>query len=101
MHTFASSYYKKANGIMLLYDCTDLQTKKNVKNWVRQIDDYVDKDSIVTVLICNKIDLDVERVVSTEEGQQLASDYGLKYFETSAKTGQNIDEIFKYIAQGV
>ena len=98
MHSFASSYYKKANGIMLLYDCTDLQTKKNVKNWVRQIGDYIDKDAVVTVLICNKIDLEDERVVSIEEGQQLASDYGLQYFETSAKSGQNIDEIFTYIA---
>lgn len=68
MQTFAASYYKKANGILLLYDCTDETSKKHVSNWMKQINQYVDPDKVKINLICNKVDLQDDRVVSTEEG---------------------------------
>ena len=46
------------------------------------------------VLVGNKKDLDDRRQVSTEEGQELADKYGMQFYETSAKTGENVDKIF-------
>ena len=49
------------------------------------------------VLVANKTDLP-NRVIATERGQQLADEFGLKFYETSAKTGSNINEMFFDVA---
>ena len=46
------------------------------------------------ILVGNKSDLEEKREVSKEEGQELANQYGIDFFETSAKTGQNVEELF-------
>ena len=65
----------------------------NVRNWLKQIKQEVD-DKVCTVLVGNKIDKEESRVVSTEEGEKIANEFGLKFFECSAKTGVNVDETF-------
>ena len=52
------------------------------------------------ILVANKIDLP-NRVIETERGEQLAKEYGLAFFETSARTGQNINELFQQMAQSI
>ena len=79
---------------MLIYDCTDPATKANITNWINQISQHLDPAYTCTVLVCNKVDLGEDREVSEEEGKQHALDHELKYFEVSAKTGQNIEEVF-------
>ena len=53
------------------------------------------------VLVGNKSDLEDKRQVSTEEGQELADKYGMLFFETSAKNGQNVEEIFQNSANEI
>ena len=63
------------------------------------IKEYADLDSLVIMMIGNKCDLVEEREVSREEAEQLAKQLGLKYFETSAKSGSNVEAIFEELAK--
>ncbi len=80
-------------GIILVYDCTDEQSFNNVRNWIKQIETHASKD-VVKALVGNKCDKEDEKVVTTEMGQQLAEEFGLRFWEASAKSGLNISEIF-------
>ena len=95
------NYYKGANGIILIYDVTNLQTYENVKNWINQIREEANPN-VVIYLAGNKIDVNEElRVVRTEEGQKIADEYNLPFYETSAKSGININEIFEDLVKKV
>ena len=95
------NYYKGANGIILIYDVTNLQTYENVKNWINQIREEANPN-VVIYLAGNKVDVNDElRVVKTEEGQKIADEYNLTFYETSAKSGININEIFEDLVKKV
>lgn len=82
--SFTNAYYQEAKGILIVYDVTDRTTFSNVQAWLKNIQDTVNKDSITIVLIGNKIDLQQERQVSTQEGESFAKANGLLFMETSA-----------------
>ena len=96
--SITKNYYKGAHGIILIYDVTSRKTFDNVKNWVAQIKEEV-TDKVSIILVGNKTD-DVDgRKVQTEEGQKMAKECGLSFFETSAKSGQNIDSTFNELVK--
>lgn len=90
--TITKTYYKGANGIILTYDVTDELSFKNLKNWLSQIESSVDQ-STEKILVGNKCDLE-NRKISYEDGEKLALEYGLKFYETSAKNNYNVTEVF-------
>ena len=92
--TIAKNYYKGSQGILLLYDITKLNSFENIREWIKDIREEVHEKAII-FLIGNKIDKTEERVISTEQGEKLAQEYGLPFFEASAKSGENVDAIFK------
>lgn len=96
--TITTSYFRGAQGILLVYDVTDRQSFENINKWVSQIADYGDKH-VNKILIGNKCDMESERVVSEEEGQALASSHGMPFFETSAKADMNVSPAFEDIAR--
>ena len=92
--TIAKNYYKGSHGILLLYDITKLNSFENIREWIKDIREEVYEKAII-FLIGNKIDKNEERVITTEQGEKLAKEYDLPFFEASAKSGENVDEIFK------
>lgn len=90
------TYYKGAMGIVLTYAVTDKKSFQNIENWLKQIQNNAAAD-VVIVLIGNKCDLK-EREVTPEEGKEMADKFSLKFFETSAKEGTNVNEVFYHIA---
>jgi Ras-related protein Rab-1A len=92
------NYYRGSNGIMLIYDITSTSSFQNIKNWITQIKDYLGDDACIT-LVGNKIDLESNRRVSTEEGRKLATENNFNFFEASAKDNINISEAFENLTK--
>lgn len=93
-------YYKNADGILLVFDVSDRSSFEKVRDWIKQIQAYTQKDQIGVVLVGNKCDVE-NREVKSDEGEALASEYNLKYFETSALNNSNIEETFQHLAQEI
>lgn len=96
--TITTSYFRGAQGILLVYDVTDRQSFENINKWVSQIADYGDKH-VNKILIGNKCDMEKERVVSEEEGRRLAKTHDMPFYETSAKANMNVSPAFEEIAR--
>jgi len=95
------NYYKGANGIILIYDVTSIQTYENVKNWISQIREE-SNPNVIIYLVGNKIDVPEEqKLVKTEDGQKIADEYKLPFNEASAKDGTNINEIFQELLEEI
>ena len=93
--SIATNYLKKANGILLVYDVTKETSYNNIDNWLEQIKSDSDIKRPM-ILIGNKSDMANERVISKEKGEELAKNCcgGIKFYETSCKTGDNVDKAF-------
>ena len=86
------SFLQNVDGIMLVYDITNLESFQHMKKWIDLVKNYNDK--LPTILVGNKIDKDDERIVTEEEGNNLAKEYNLTFFETSAFSGKHIQKAF-------
>ena len=93
-HSLSLNFIRKANGVILMYDITKKNTFETVSNWCNQIWEYQQKDFPI-ILLGNKCDLENERQVQREEGEQIAIEKGIKFLETSNKEGINIKESVK------
>jgi Ras-related protein Rab-8A len=100
--TITTSYFRGAQGILLVYDVTDRGSFENIQNWVGQIQNHAE-NNISKVLIGNKCDVDPsERTVSYEEGKKLAQEFGIEhFFEASAKQDTNVKQAFEAVAKHV
>ena len=90
------SYLANAEAGILVYDVTNRKSFENIKNWHNEIKKV--STNISLILVGNKIDLEENREVESQEGNILADNLGLSYIETSAKTGENINDAFKMLA---
>ncbi|XP_036406544.1 ras-related protein Rab-15-like [Megalops cyprinoides] len=91
--TITKQYYRRAQGIFLVYDITSERSFQHIMKWVSDVDEYA-PDKVQKILIGNKSDEEQKRQVDTEQGDKLAKTYGMDFFETSACTNHNIKESF-------
>ena len=84
-------------GIILVYDCTDQNSFNNIQNWLKQIDQHA-KSNVARALVANKCDKP-DKIIDTEAGRAVAEKHNLTFFETSAKTGTNVPNVFEHIAK--
>ncbi|XP_066595710.1 ras-related protein Rab-37-like isoform X1 [Prorops nasuta] len=92
------SYYRDAHALLLLYDVTNKTSFDNIRAWLSEIREHANED-VVIMLLGNKCDCGSERMVKKEDGARLASEYGVPFIETSAKTGLNVELAFHAVAR--
>lgn len=90
------SYLANAEAGILVFDVTNKTSFENLENWYDEI--IKASPSISLILVGNKIDLKDERIISTKDGEKIAKKLNLSYIETSAKTGENINDAFRTLA---
>ncbi|CAF1415074.1 unnamed protein product [Adineta ricciae] len=95
--TLGRSYYSSTKAFILVYDVTNKETFHLIKEFCDLIE-QADLDTERRYLVANKIDLMHNRVVDEEEGRRFALRNSMAYFETSCKTGENIDDLLEQVA---
>ena len=88
------AYYKNSVCAILVYDISNRDSFEHISNWIEDCLAQSPK-TVFMVLVGNKSDLNDKRKVTLEEGQQMAKNNNMLFFETSAKTGENVDKIFE------
>lgn len=97
MTPYRKKFYKGAEGVFLIFDITSKQTFLNIKKWLKDLSELEGKGFPI-IVVGNKIDLNEKIAVSEEEIKSLADELGLEIIEASAKTGENVEEIFMYMS---
>lgn len=89
-----NEFYKDTQGAVMVFDVTDADSFDDLGNWVTEAKKFGLKN--VPICVCaNKVDM--RRVVSEDEARDWAQSQGFAYFETSAQTGANVQEVFEYL----
>lgn len=96
MIPYRKRFYSGANACFIVIDRTRLEHQNSIKTWYDEIKNSV-PNNISIVIVCNKSDLIDEIVVSEADIKKVADEYGFHYILTSAKTGENVNDVFSYI----
>ena len=85
---------KNVEGLILTYSIASRESFQNLESWLKQLNDADDLSKKPIIIVGNKSDLEASREVSKAEGKQFADSHGYHFFETAAKTAENVKEAF-------
>ena len=95
-----SAYYKGAKGAFVVYDITRKNSFESIEKWVNELKNVSDKN-ITILLIGNKSDLEDQRQVTKEQGEEKAGKLEVAFMETSALSGDNLEKAFELMINQV
>ncbi|MHA1906618.1 MAG: Rab family GTPase [Candidatus Thorarchaeota archaeon] len=87
-----ANYYVGTHGVVFMFDVTSKESRDAVNDWKNEVDTHL--DNYTALLVGNKSDLVMDRVISVDEGKKMAEELGMDYLETSVKLDQNVNEVF-------
>ncbi|XP_042357142.1 ras-related protein Rab-15-like [Plectropomus leopardus] len=96
--TITKQYYRRAQGIIFVYDITSEPSFQHLVKWASDVDEYA-PGKVQRILVGNKSDDELRRQVTRDQGSKLAESYGMEFFETSASTSSNITESFTRVTE--
>jgi len=97
-NTITSTFYRGAHIILIAFDLTNQQSFDNLQQWILEVDRYANETS-ARIIVGTKSDLNSERIISKDAVNQFCSNKGLQYVETSAKTGDLVEEAFTNVCR--
>lgn len=97
-HALGPIYYRDANGAILVYDITDIDSFQKVKNWIKELRKMLGNNIAITIA-GNKIDMEKKRNVEASVAEEYARSVGATHFHTSAKLNKGIEDLFLDLSQ--
>ena len=94
------AYYKASAVAMVVYDISNEESFQHIQNWIKDCRDLAPR-TVQLILIGNKSDLEDQRAISKEKGEELARENNMLFFETSALNGNGVEEAFKKSIEAV
>jgi Ras-related protein Rab-1A len=91
--TITSAYYRGADAIVMVYDVSNRDSFRHVNDWLIEVNRYSAEDCC-KLLIGNKCDLQHNRTISKEEGEDFANELNVEFVETSAMSGDGVEKAF-------
>ena len=88
------NYYRLGEGFLIVYSITMRDTFTDVNRFYDHIKSIKEEDNVPIIVVGSKCDLEGDREVQTTEGKSLGEKFKVPFFETSAKTRVNVDEVF-------
>ncbi|CAG8531055.1 9695_t:CDS:2 [Paraglomus occultum] len=99
--TLTSTYYRGAQGVILVYDVSNRETFEQLNNWLVELSTYCPRTDIVKIIVGNKVDQEHIRVISRKEGEAYAHKTNALFTECSAKTRVGVEEVFEQLVQKI
>jgi Ras-related protein Rab-18 len=99
--TLTSSYYRGAQGVVLVYDVANRESFEHLQAWFGELETYASSNSVIKIIVGNKCDKEVNREVSRQEGEEIAKRLKTLFIETSAKTTAGVQDAFVEVVRKV
>jgi small GTP-binding protein len=97
-HALNTIYYRGAQGALIVYDITDIDSFQKMEMWVKELRQQCGSQ-LPIIIVGNKSDLESNRQIKLTDAEDYAKQLGVQHFSASARTGSNIKEIFKALTE--
>lgn len=94
-------WIKDGHGFILVFAVNYQESLKELRSIYQKIQNVKKFQKFPIMLVGNKIDLEDQRKVSSEEAMAFAKEFGCTYIETSAKTGHNVNKLFEDLVRQI